>query len=103
MCGGAGSYGVCPDPGLKLKDRGKRLALCIKSGKLDWRKRAPTSKFREVPVGNSRIPAPESLSDVFQGAMATCRFFFLRVQPLLVGTKDKGNLKDATYPLVLHQ
>lgn len=75
MCGGAGSYGVCPDPGLKVRDRGKRLALSMKSGKLDSRKRAPTSKFREVPVGNRMIPAPRGiLFGTFQGAIATYAF-----------------------------
>lgn len=43
----------------------------MNSGKFEVRKTAPTSKFREVPVGKRMMPAPENLSGTFQGAIAT--------------------------------
>ena len=46
----------------------------MKSGKLEFRKIAPTSMLREESVGNRTMPAPEILSGTFQGAIATCRY-----------------------------
>ena len=71
MWGGAGSYGVCPEPGLYGSERGTKFAFKMKSGKLDCRNIAPTSRFREVPVGNRMMPAPRILSGTFHGAIAT--------------------------------
>lgn len=43
-----------------------------KSGKGDDKKMAPNSRLLELCVGYSTIPAPGSLSEVFQDAIATC-------------------------------
>ena len=71
MLGGAGSYGLCPELGLNDIAREGEYELAMNSGKPDSKKRAPTSKFRELPVGNRTIPAPVIVPAVFQGNTAT--------------------------------
>ena len=71
MLGGAGSYGLCPELGLNDIAREGEYELAMNSGKPDSKKRAPTSKFREVPVGKRMMPAPEILSGTFQYKTAT--------------------------------
>lgn len=43
----------------------------MKSGNFVCKKRAPTSKFREVPVGKRMMPPPTNFSGTFHGAIAT--------------------------------
>ena len=71
MLGGAGSYGLCPELGLKDIARECEYELAMNSGKLDSKKMAPTSKFRELPVGKRMMPAPGIVPGVFQGKTAT--------------------------------